>query len=148
MAIGDKVTLRNGREDTMMRSTWLLGLTMLLGVAVAAPGNSLAADPPPISHVVTIDTNGKTDMLLAEAKKNEKIFERLGIQARRRYMQATLAGPNTGTLIVVIEYPSLSAMAAAQEKLGNDAEWQKYIDKIRDAEMTIENMSVWAEITP
>ncbi len=128
-----------------------VSLLILLGLAVALaapPAASLAADPPPISQVVVLDTNGQTDMLLSHAKKNEAIFKRLGIEARRRYLQATLAGENTGSLAVVIEYPNLGAMAAAQAKLQDDKEWQAYIDKIIGAGITVESNAVWADITP
>jgi hypothetical protein len=126
-------------------------LIVALGVAVAfavAPAVSLAADPPPVSNVVVINTNGQTDMLLSHAKKNEAIFKRLGIEARRRYLQATLAGENSGSVAVVIEYPNLGAMAAAQAKLQNDKEWQAYIDKIQGAGITVQSNAIWADITP
>ncbi len=130
----------------MTRFTELLVLTISLGMALALPGSALAADP--ITQVVTIDTNGKTDALLAHKASNEKIFKRLGIDAKRRYMQASLAGPNTGSVAVVIEYPSLSAMAAAQEKLHADAEWRKYIDEITKAGLTVQSNSIWVEMQP
>ncbi len=130
----------------MTRFTELLVLTISLGMALALPGSALAADP--ITQVVTIDTNGKTDALLAHKASNEKIFKRLGIDAKRRYMQASLAGPNTGSVAVVIEYPSLSAMAAAQEKLQADAEWRKYIDEITKAGLTVQSNSIWVEMQP
>ena len=122
-----------------------LGLAVALG---AAPAVSLAADAPPISQAVVIDTNGKTDLLLSHAKKNEAIFKRLGIDARRRYLQATLAGENTGSIAVVIDYPNLAAMAAAQAKLQDDKEWQAYIDSIIEAGLTVESNAIWADITP
>ena len=129
----------------MTRFTQILVLGVSLGVALLA-GSALAADP--ITQVVTIDTKGETDTLLANKASNEAIFKRLGIDAKRRYMQASLAGPSTGTVAVVIEYPSLAAMAAAQEKLQADAEWQKYIDKITETGMTVQSNSIWVELRP
>ncbi len=122
-----------------------LGLAVVLG---AAPAVSLAADPPPISQAVVIDTNGKTDLLLSHAKKNEAIFKRLGIEARRRYLQATLAGEDSGSVAVVIEYANLGAMAAAGAKLQDDKEWQAYIDKITAAGLSVQSNAIWADITP
>ena len=126
-------------------------LLIALGLAVAlvaAPSASLAADPPPVSQVVVINANGQADLLLSYAKGNEAIFKRLGIEARRRYLQATLAGENTGSIAVVIEYANLGAMAAAQAKLQNDKEWQAYIDKITASDLTVQSNSIWADITP
>ncbi len=101
-----------------------------------------------VAVIRNVVTNGMTDTLLAEARNNEKIFERLGIKAERSYSQASFAGPNAGTVAVVIEYPSLASLAAAQEKLANDAEWQRYIEKITAWGMTVESNSLWVDITP
>ncbi len=118
-------------------------LALVVGMAVEAQ-----AEGPPISQVVIVDTQGNTDKLLSYAKSNQAIFKRLGIKARRRYLQASFAGPNAGSVAVVIEYPSLAALAAAQEKLANDKEWQSYIDAITKADMTIASNAIWVEITP
>ena len=125
----------------MLGTASILGLVM--GMAVEAQ-----AEGPPISQVVIVDTNGDNDKLLSYAKGNQGIFKRLGIKARRRYLQASFAGPNAGSVAVVIEYPSLAALAAAQEKLANDKEWQSYIDAITEADMSIESNAIWVEITP
>ena len=131
----------------MKYASLLTGLALALTLA-AAPTVSLAADPPPVSQVVVIDTNGKTDLLLSHAKKNEAIFKRLGIKARRRYLQATLAGEASGNVAVVIEYENLGAMAAAQAKLQDDKEWQAYIDEITGSDIAVQSMAIWADITP
>lgn len=121
----------------------LVAVSLTVGIATSA-----SAEGPAVTQVVAVDTNGDADALLADAKSNAKIFERLGIQATRRYMQATLAGPESGTMAVVIEYPSLAALAAAQEKLQNDPEWQKYIAKITKSGMSVQSNSVWVDRTP
>ena len=128
-----------------------VSLLIILGLAVAlvgVPDVSLAADPPPISQVVIIDTNGQADLLLSYAKTNEAIFKRLGIKARRRYLRATLAGEQSGSVAVVIEYANLGAMAAAQAKLQDDKEWQAYIDKITESDLSVQSNAIWADITP
>ncbi len=127
--------------------TRMLGTASILGVAMGMAMEA-QAEGPPISQVVIVDTNGDNDKLLSYAKSNQGIFERLGIKARRRYLLASFAGPNAGSVAVVIEYPSLAALAAAQEKLANDKEWQSYIDAITKADMTIESNAIWVEITP
>ncbi len=132
----------------MTSLTSVLGLAAAISMAIALPGIALAEGPPTVTQVVTIDTNGKTDALLAEAGNAKKIFERLGIKAERSYSQASLAGPNTGTVAVVIEYSNLASLAAAQEKLANDKEWQEYIDMITGEGMTVESNSLWVDITP
>ena len=132
-----------------MRSTYtVVAFVLAFGLAVTAPGEAGAADPPAVLQAVVIDTNGNTDALLADAKKNEKIFERLGIKAQRRYLRATLAGDESGSIAVIIDYPNLESFAAAQAKLQNDSEWQAYIQKINSSGMTVESNSMWVDITP
>jgi hypothetical protein len=42
----------------------------------------------------------------------------------------------------------LDVLAAAQEKLSDDSEWQKYIDLIQEKGMTVESNSIWQGFTP
>ena len=117
----------------MMRSAQLLGLTIVLGMAIAVPGISFAQEAPAITQVYHHGASAITWMrFLAEAKNNEKIFARLGIDAKRTYRQATLAGEEMGQIALTIDYANLESFAVAQGKLASDAEWQKYIDKLND----------------
>ena len=126
----------------------LTALSVALVLAIGAPLDSRAADPPAIIQAVVIDTNGDTDALVAEAEKTRAIFKRLGIDARRRYLRASLAGDQAGSIAITIDHKSLKAMAEAQEKLQNDEEWQKYVQWIVDKGMSIESNSIWVDITP
>ena len=132
----------------MMRSTKLLGLAILLGVAIAVPGVSFAQGAAAIMQVYIMDVGDNLDAFLAEAKNNEKIFTRLGINAKRTYRRATLAGANSGQIALTIDYPDLKSLAVAQEKLEKDAEWQKYVDKFNAAGIVVESNSIWIDITP
>jgi len=132
----------------MMRSAQLLGLTIILGMAIAVPGISFAQEAPAVTQVYIMDVNDNLDAFLAEAKNNEKIFARLGINAKRTYRQATLAGADSGQIALTIDYPNLESLAVAQEKLAKDAAWQKYIDKLGTAGITAESNAVWMDITP
>ncbi len=131
----------------MSRLARLLILASLLGFSMGLAG-AATAEGPAVTQFVSIDTKGNNDALLSYAASNEKIFKRLGIKATRRYIQASLAGDFSGTLAVVIEYPSLIALAEAQAKLSKDAEWQKYIDAITDSGMIVESNSLWVDVTP
>ena len=132
----------------MVRSAQLLGLTIVLGMAIAVPGISFAQEAPAVTQVYIMDTNDNLDAFLAEAKNNEKIFARLGIKAKRTYRRAYLAGASAGDIALTIDYPNLASMAAAQEKLDNDAEWQVYVEKFNAAGITVESNAIWVDITP
>lgn len=131
----------------MSRVCLSVAVIVCLG-AVSTPSDSFAADPPPIVQALRIATAGNADAFLAEAGKTREIFKRLGIDARRRYLQATLAGDDAGAVVLLIEYPNLAALAAAGEKLQNDDEWQAYIERNTENGISIESNSVWIELEP
>ena len=132
----------------MTRLPLAVAFIVALGLTIAVPLDSRAADPPRILQAVVINTNGNTDALLAEAEKTRGIFKRLGIDAQRRDLQATLAGDQSGSIAITIEYPNLKSLAEAQEKLADDKEWQAYVDRITDKGMTVESNSIWVDRTP
>ena len=124
------------------------GSIAMVSMAVGLAAPAMAADPPRIVQFVSVGAGQDGDFVLKEAKKTQKIFERLGINASRRFIRATLAGEYSGTLSLMIEYPSLTALAEAQAKLANDGEWQKYIDKIQSKGLRVQSNSVWVDVTP
>jgi hypothetical protein len=132
----------------MTRLSLAAAFIVAFAFTFAMPLDSRAADPPSILQAVVINTNGNTDALLAEAEKTREIFKRLGIDAKRRYLQASLAGDQTGSIAVTIEYPNLKSLAEAQEKLQDDKEWQDYIQGFTEKGMTVESNSIWVDRTP
>ena len=117
---------------------------MLLG----APSSATAQAPNVLQVVLVTVEPMNQDAYLAELKKAQAIFDRLGLPAFRVW-QATLAGPNTGGTIVGIEYDNLAAFAEGTGKLQADSEWQKWVDNLQKkgiSEVTSNSMLV--EITP
>ncbi|MFY9844958.1 MAG: hypothetical protein WAK23_17750 [Terriglobales bacterium] len=58
----------------------------------------------------------------------------LGVQAQTRVWQARFAGPETGAVVVSIEYPSMAAFADAVAKTNASSDyktWLKGLDKVR-----------------
>ncbi len=76
------------------------------------------------------------------------IRKRLGVPASRIF-QATLAGPNTNTVTIVIEHPSLAAFAANNAKLYADSEFQSWLEELLKAGIgRLVSDSLLAELTP
>ena len=114
--------------------------TLLCALTLSYASAASAAEPPAVIQSVIV--SGDTDLFLSEAANTKAIFKRLGINARRRYIQSTLAGDGTGRVALLIEYPNLQALAAAQALLQNDQAWQSYIQKLQD-KATIDSNSLW-----
>ena len=67
---------------------------------------------------------GKRQQFLDDAAAAKKILERLG--ARWRIADTTIGGPNTGNLIVSLEFADMAAYAAFTQKAQGDSEWQAF----------------------
>ena len=105
----------------------ILVLLVVLSVAVTA-----GAEGPTALQVVSVDVKAKNQAKYLEKLANaQAIFARLGLPAFRVW-QSTLAGPNTGGLAIAIEYADMASFAAGQSKLQADAEWQKWLENLRN----------------
>ena len=125
----------------------LLGiLVVLVCLSVAA---TAAAEGPTALQVVSVDVSAKHQAkYLEKLAKAQTIFARLGLPAFHVW-QSTLAGPNTGGLTVGIQYADMAAFAAGQAKLGADAEWQQWLENLRNWDKsTVTSRSILIEITP
>jgi hypothetical protein len=131
----------------MKVSVWVLAVSLAL-LTVAGPGRSLAQEPPKIINVIVIDVAGDLPKFLELFKQVRGINERLATKGVSRVWQSTLAGPNTGTVAVAVEHPSLVSMAQDGAKVAADAEWQKVVDAFQAAGMRVVSNSVSVEITP
>jgi len=67
---------------------------------------------------------GKRQAFLDDAVVAKKILERLG--ARRRIGDTTIGGPNTGNLVVSLEFADMAAYGAFTQKAQGDSEWQAF----------------------
>ncbi len=117
---------------------------MFLGAPSAAQ-----AQAPKVLQVVLVSVEpADRDDYLADLKKAQVIFERLGLPAFRVW-QATLAGPNTGGTIVGVEYQNLAAFAEGSGKLQADPGWQKWVDNIQKKGISqVTSNSLLVETTP
>jgi len=122
-------------------------MVLALGTSLAAlPSDTLASDS--VLQVVAVQVKpGKLDAYAGKVKQLNAITKRLGTQATMRMWRATMAGDATGSVIVGLEFPSLSAFAEASEKLQADAEWQKLIAGLDDIR-TLVSQSLYEEISP
>ena len=64
---------------------------------------------------------GKRQEFLKNAAEARKMLERLG--GRWRAAETTIGGPNTGNIVVTLEFDDMAAFAAFTQKQGKDSEW-------------------------
>jgi hypothetical protein len=131
----------------MFRPLATVALALALG-AVAAPQPAPAAHHEPVVQVIAVEVMpGKLEAYRAEVKKLRGVLERLGSSAVVRMWSTSVGGPDTGTVIVALEYPNRDAWAADAPKTQNDSEWQKILAGL-DSLRKVESSSVWRDISP
>jgi hypothetical protein len=107
------------------------------------------AKAPAVSQVFVVDVEPKNvDDYLGRLAKAQAIIKGLGLPGFQ-VLQASMAGPNTGQIAVVVESDSLASLAANQGKLQASAEWQKWVEEQQESELgDVVSNSIWVEVTP
>ena len=86
-----------------------------------------------VLRVVVVATDG-VDAYVKEIERGKAMLKRLESPATIRVFRARFAGSEAGTVVVSVEFPSLTALAASDAKAAADTEyqtWLKGLDKIR-----------------
>ena len=108
---------------------------------------SLAADDPPhVLQVLVIDTNGDNDKYLELYDKISEVYKNTGNPGERTLWGAGFAGTATGTTILTVEYPSMSAMAEANGKTFASKEYQALSTEFQSAGMSFTSNSLMFNI--
>ena len=125
-----------------------LTLVALPAAAADAPKVPAAAAPKVIS-VLSVRVKGDYTAYLQRVKQFGTVQKRLETGGTMRLWRATAAGPNVGTISVVIEYANLEAFAKAQTKLQADEEWSKLRGELDASGLRdVIDASLFVEITP
>ena len=96
-------------------------LTLMLGMSSAG-----FAQKTTVLRVVVIKTDD-VSAYLQQLEKGKEIMKKLGITQQIRVWQATFAGPNAGSVVAAIEYPSMAAFADADAKTHADKDYQGWL---------------------
>ena len=132
----------------MKRMLKSLGLALVAIIALG--GSSIAfAESPKVLTIVAVKVKGDQDAYLAKVKKINAVVKKVEGGGTMRVWRAALAGPNSDTIYVAIEYANLEAYAKATSKLEADDDWKKQIKDL-DASGTREVLgrSLLVEVTP
>ncbi len=127
----------------VIRFSLLAAILMLIGMPTLA-----SADQDNVLQVVAVQVEaGQLDKYVESVSKFNGIAERLGLEASLRIWGATMAGTNTGTVIVGVLFPNMAAFAEASAKLDADKEWYKLVNGLDDIRKIVSN-SLYQELTP
>ena len=124
-------------------------IVVVLAMLVAFGGLAQADEPPKVLQVVSVQVEPKdVSDYLAQLKRAQGILTRLGLPGFRVW-QSTLAGSDTGSVVVAIESDHLGAFAANAGKLQADPEWRTWVETQQKSGKTkVVSNSMYVERTP
>ncbi len=132
----------------MRITSFLIGLALAFAFTLA-PSQSTAQEAPKVINVLTYDVAaGDMPKFLELYKRAMVVLEKYGSTGKSRLWVTTYAGPNTGTVAVAIEYPSMVSMAESGAKVFPSPEWQKLTAEFQATDMRLLSNSVSVDITP
>jgi hypothetical protein len=102
----------------------------------------------PVLAITAVDVKpGKLEDYRKRVSEAQGIVERLGISMRLRMWRATIAGQNTGAVVIGFEYSDLNTFVSDRTKMQADAGWRRFIASL-DALRTLGGTTLYQEITP
>jgi hypothetical protein len=126
-----------------MKSKLVLAAVTIL-LCMSAP---LRAEDTPVMRVIVVQTDNPGAYVKEVLETGRAHLRRLESTGNLRIWRAKYAGRDAGSVVVAIEYPSLTALAADDRKLAADpamAGWIRDLDKIRK----IVSDSLYSEAKP
>ena len=90
---------------------------------------------------------GKLEDYQKRVSDAQGMVERLGISMRLRMWRASIAGQDTGSVVIGFEYADLKTFVADRAKMQADAGWRSFIAGL-DAVRTLGGTTLYREITP
>jgi hypothetical protein len=80
-----------------------------------------------------LDPGGKPAETVKFAKRAEAIAKSLGTQGKQRMFNVAFGGPTSDHIIIVVEFPNMTALAENSAKMSASPEYQKLAAEIRAA---------------
>ena len=132
-----------------MKATWKFVALPLVAVIVWGMPSIASAESPKVLNIVAVKVKGDQDAYLAKVKKLNALVKKVEGGGTMRVWRAALAGRDSDTIYVGIEYANLEAYAKATSKLEADEDWKKQIKDL-DSSGTREVLgrSLLVEVTP
>jgi len=133
----------------MKNMTFAMSLCVaMVGVFLISGSSQAEEDSDTVLQLVRIDTHGNTAAYVASLRAVLDRIEELAPESNSRVWEATFSGDTTGTVYVVVEYPSMASLAAATEKSDADEAFTESVAALAATGRTVESSSVLREITP
>ena len=109
----------------MRKLSYAMIVTLAAFLGFTSPSSAQSAGG--VSSVYAVDVNNQGPAFVAEVLKIRALADKMGLPGEQQILLAEIAGEDTNTIYVVLEYASLAEMEAANAKLNATAEWQAFV---------------------
>jgi hypothetical protein len=121
-------------------------LVFLLIIGLSFGAN---ADSQKVVQVIAVDTNDNTGTYLENVKGLLAYQKELAPEAESRVYLAGLSGTTTGTVYVIVKYPSMVYMANTFKNFRADEKWKKMrADLAKKTGREVISNSILYDVTP
>jgi len=132
-----------------MRRSMLFAKVLLAAAVTGSAGQP--ATPSPVSVVFVLQPPDMSPATIAKLSgsmaKIRTIAARNNNPGKARLFAPTFAGNEVGTLLIVVEYPSMQAMAEGGQRMDSDPEMQSVVGEIMGGGFKLVSQSLVTEIT-
>ena len=125
------------------------------GVTVESSGLHLNRAPEqdrdidsPIEVIYSIDTHGNNDAYVEGSKKIHERYYKVVSSGDLSVYEAMFAGEGTGTVYIIVGFPSMTDMERREEKVANDAELTRLFAERDKIGATIVSRGLLRDVTP
>jgi len=144
--LGSRESSIGGIDMRVNNKGFIQTLVFLLSIGLSF---SVNADSQKIVQVIAIDTNGNTGAYLENLKGLFAYQKELAPEAESRVYLAGLSGTTTGTVYVIVKYPSMVYMANTFTSFKADEKWKKMrADLAQKTGRKIISNSLLYDVTP
>ena len=119
-------------------------VTAVSSAAPAAP----AAGSPHVTEVVVLDVGANMQKFIELSKRVDAIAAKTQAPGHARYWMSTWGGPDSGHVIIAIEYPSLASLADSIAKMNASPEFAKWLADVQASGIKQLSNSVVTELQP
>jgi hypothetical protein len=121
-------------------------LTMFASTMLLAASSTPEA--PHVVNVLVFDVGANLAKFREVSQRAQSIGEKYGSAGKARIWMSQFAGNNTGTVVVVVEYPNLTAMAQSMSKVNTSPEWRQLVADVQGGGIKLLSNSVLMELPP
>lgn len=152
MAYMEKMRLKNQGDPELAKL-----FAAMAGIGATFESSSLLLDRAPdqvkkmesmVQEVYVIDTHGKNDAFVEASKKlHERIYKVIPNLTVRMW-ESMFAGEGSGSIIIVVGFPSMAEMEKSGAKIADDAETSRLFAERDKLGATIVSRSLDTDVTP